>query len=1004
MPSIRDFSGGVLNQELLGKDSGAGIMIDANNVLSSWNGELRKRTGTAWLTNLSEYKRIIPFRKPDGDDLILLAGDGVLDAYEYINDFEIKPFYVPVGDAPVFPDTGWAGTTTNGKYEIKTSSSSEPNTWGAGFDVITERGPKYYGRGSLYTGGYLSATNTTAFIEISSTDPQVFQSATIRWCLTCSGNRKGHYKGWMEPIIQYSDDGSTWTSVLTTIKNPIPFGGTDAYRASYPYGVGSSQKTENYVVFNVSNANYINPHRYWRIFFQTRIPNNSTFGSERLEFFVSDVKYVSSQQSAFHIENNFFTADNVADIKFAQNNNTMILVNGTDKPLNITYQTGVLSVEEHVMSSFDFSAQGYPKCVYFYQNRLFFGGFTLYPTRVWGSAFGNFSDFLKPASDSILPTSPIYVDCVEIKNIIENLWGGTNALYCLSSDGVSMIDAQGGIVATDNIEFKLRNREPVDGMTPTVKDDIMIYLGRDKRKIFMTDFDFVVQRFKANNISKSYDNFFKTGIRELHFIPNKSSLIYGLLENGKAFCLLLDTQGGKNAIFPMSISGQIWDLQPVKYGDKTNLCMITQRSGGFMLEHKFTQEDQELMDFLSLEDKQQYTKNVCANNNVYLDCSCRRTYEQDVEFIKDLPYSAGQIVSVYADGVYVGDKKIAYASNGQIYAWVSDTEGTLFTDTDTPDTLSIIYDEYGEQTNKFGVISSVSSDSLTTHIVTSGQIGYYAWKATTDIDVTPISGYSPAWIGKFVRDRNLDIVGDYSTSNAWVQGGETGYTTKDNPSVGEKLRAKGGRGYYDKADIVGVTQFSAWTKTKNPNIGDSVYNENFEQIGTITNVNTVGIEIDGLIYTRHSDSDKKNEEPIDKYVVFNRSQDLDVAYDSSTIKLDEPAKEIVLGIPYGSYSVIKLATPYTSKKHVKEIATYFINTGYLEMGNSFDNLQPILNNMYDNIDILNKPVLLNGEYVKTIDKTVDNLPYVILKSDKALPFMITGIDFKVDYSNYQGGI
>jgi hypothetical protein len=60
--------------------------------------------------------------------------------------------------------------------------------------------------------------------------------------------------------------------------------------------------------------------------------------------------------------------------------------------------------------------------------------------------------------------------------------------------------------------------------------------------------------------------------------------------------------------------------------------------------------------------------------------------------------------------------------------------------------------------------------------------------------------------------------------------------------------------------------------------------------------------------------------------------------------------------------------------------------------------------VYDKVDLLNKPILLNGEYVKTIDKTVDNLPYVILKSDKALPFMITGIDFKVDYSNYQGGI
>ena len=52
MPSIRDFSGGVLNQELQNLDKGAGVLFDCKNVLSSWNGELRKRTGTAWLATL----------------------------------------------------------------------------------------------------------------------------------------------------------------------------------------------------------------------------------------------------------------------------------------------------------------------------------------------------------------------------------------------------------------------------------------------------------------------------------------------------------------------------------------------------------------------------------------------------------------------------------------------------------------------------------------------------------------------------------------------------------------------------------------------------------------------------------------------------------------------------------------------------------------------------------------------------------------------------------------
>ena len=1014
MPSIRDFSGGVVNQELLGKDGGAGIMIDANNVLSSWNGELRKRTGTAWLANLPENKRIIPFRKPDGDDLILLAGNGILEAYEYVNDSEIKPFYVPTGEAPVFPNSGWAGNTTNGDYEIKLSSTADSSEWGAGFDLTPNvGGQKFFGKGALFAGGYNSSANTTAFVQISSNSPQVFDSTRIRWCLTCSGDRKGHYKGWLEPIIQYSDDGELWTSVLTTSKNPLPFGGTDAYRASYTYGIGGSQKTENYVLFEVANVNHILPHKHWRIFFQTRIANRTTVGSERLDLFVSDVKYVSAEQKAFVKESSFFTEQNAVKIKYSQNGNTMILVNGTDKPLNITYRTGSLNVEEHVMSDFDFVSQGYPKCVCFYQNRLFFAGFDLHPTRVWGSAFGNPSDFKRPADGEMKSTSPIYADCVEIKSIIENLWGGTNALYCLSADGVSMIDAQGGIVATNNIEFKLRNREPADSMTPTVKDDVMIYLGRDKRKIFMTDFDFVVQRFKAHNISKTYDNFFKSGIRELHFVPTKSSLIYGLLENGKGFCLLLDTDATKNAIVPLAIDGQIWDVQPVKHGDNTNLCMITQRSGGFMLEHKLPQECQDLMDFFTEEEKQDYSQSIIASNNVYLDCLVRRSYEEATNNIQNLPYSSGQIVSVYADGRFLGEKQIYSFSGGTMYAWSSVNGETFYTDTDQPNAQTIIYDEFGEPTDKFGIISNVGAGKITTHIKSLGDVAYYAWRAVTSVTVTPREGYNDN--GVFNRYLEGDTT-SYPAGYAWKQGNLIRYSYEPENPMTERGWLYGGAATRQPAvsQIVSMQTQVLYSKDRSVVVGTKVYSTDFFEHGNITSVGTdkAGqtaytydyVEINGVHYYRHSAGDTYREEPIDSYVDFLRDESKDISYQGNGISLDEDVLNVVIGIPYESVAVLKFATPYTSKKHVKEIATYFINTGYLEIGNSFDNLHPILNNVYDKVDLLNKPILLNGEYVKTIDKTVDNLPYVILKSDKALPFMITGLDLKIDYSNYQGGI
>ena len=47
---------------------------------------------------------------------------------------------------------------------------------------------------------------------------------------------------------------------------------------------------------------------------------------------------------------------------------------------------------------------------------------------------------------------------------------------------------------------------------------------------------------------------------------------------------------------------------------------------------------------------------------------------------------------------------------------------------------------------------------------------------------------------------------------------------------------------------------------------------------------------------------------------------------------------------------------------------------------------------------------MNGNYTKTLDKHSFETPYVIVRSNKGMPFIITGIDYKVDMGNYQGGV
>lgn len=765
MPSIRDFSSGVLNQELQNTDRGAGVFFDCRNVLSSWNGELRKRTGTGILKSLSANSKIIPYRLPNGDDMILLLSNGRIDCYSIADDGSLYTYKIGTDSTNMFPASNTWSADTNGDWTVASSYS------GNYYPAIAST--------KSLTSEEIQTMGSTVYIS-NETDDFVFKSAKFTW--TFSNRTSVQIRRYdTDPIIQYSDDGNTWISVDTSVSE----------RHTTSGHVGQSVITS--IWFYVYNDMYLGLHPYWRVFFrdgyitsgQPIVNPSCTVSMKECNCWTA----VTKQDLVFN--NCPYTEGDFDNIRWAQNGNTLTMACKGKQPYQITLSGGLFTDSLFTPSDETtiYTNNGYPACVAYYQNRLWFAGFSDRPTTVWSSAFGSFTQFTVP--NPIAATSPIKVTGTEIVDPIENMFGANNALYCLSADGISMIDAQGAIVATDQVEFKLRNREPVAPVIPTVKDDIMMYIGRDKQKILITDYDFVVQRFKAVNIANNYNNFFKAGIKEIHYIPRKSSLIYGLLEDGNWFALLFDSSLQKNGLFVFDSYGSISDIQPIKKGDETKLLIISQIQDGFYyLEEKFSQAEQEIMDFMTQQEQENYTRDVINSKLAYLDHSVSFVYEEPTNIISGLPYLEGEQLEVIADGQYLGTK-------------------TVLLNTDTGD-----------------------------------------------------------------------------------------------------------------------------------------------------------------LY----------------------------------IELDTDVSQVVVGYAYDSYAVLKFVTPYTERKFPKEIAVNFINSGYLEVGNTFDSLKSVLNNLVESVSISNKRILMNGNYAKTLDKHSFETPYVIVHSSKGLPFIITGIDYRVDMSNYQGGV
>lgn len=898
MPSIKDFSGGVINQELATKDNGGGFVIDCKNVVSSCNGELRRRTGTRWLATLNEDSRMIPFRRPDGNDCLLVFSNNKVNGYSYVDDYNIEQIREYSGESPIFPAaSNWTSNSisdgtitwtisTSSTYNTKYYTAINPDT---AYTISSGRGVIYYKySGQLLNWSDWSSSGTELSVTLQNSTPTLIktikivngysavQSSTIfpaaRDLQTLITNARA--VAWA-PKLQYSDDCITWTTISSNLVETYYYGNSRT---------DSTNQVSSFVTSILTQNLHTIPHLYWRVSYTNQKENTGVSTSPipnypelNKHIRISNVEYYPVSGGDVFEATTPFTTENLQNLKYAQVNDNLIVCDGINNPQKYTISGETILASDYILSASPSSGLyvdgNFPSCCCFFQNRLWFSGFPSNKTTVIGSKFNVFDNFTIPAT--VLSTSPIEVKSVEIKSIVENLYGGNLALYGLSADGISMIDAQGSIVATNNIEFKLRNREPVNEMTPTEKDDIMIYLGLNKKNIFITDYDYIVQRFKAHDISSNYNNYFESGISELHYIPQKSRYIYGLNSDGSFFALLFEIDKEKNALFPFNTNGRVLDISKIKYNNNIRLVMVVERNGRFFIEEKNTVQYNELFDLTTPEQQKIMSSNVFVSKENYVDCSTFYLLDGEKTTLLDVPYQVGDKVQCITEAGYCGELLV----------------------------------EDGDPVLK------------------------YKWHAS----VVPPEGF-PQYV--------------YVSTDDYAQ-----------LSVGDIV--------YSKQTVDGVDYFSI--------------------VGIVGGFYTNGFYI---------------QSEFENQTLYHASMVSESAIITGSTKVELPGAyyQVILGYSYESYAVIKFTVPYTSQKYLTEIATNFINTGYLELGSSFENLEPIVGNLVDNVYLDDRPILMNGIYKKTITKETEFSPYLIVSSDKGLPFTITGINYKIDYSNYQGGV
>lgn len=602
----RSFFSGKYDREFSGQENAitAAGMVYCKNVLSSPQGECKARPGTEWLTNLDNESVIIPYRRRGGD-LALVFSDSIMTIKDFSQpdaDYEIKEKNLIV----------WTNTANNVPASTPVSVTGDVTSNNNAFLYWTASPTSIISTSS----NKITATNAKIFLNMG------FASAKAISQLSLRVFGFGSSIAWLVgAYLQYSDDNTYWATMPLT--EPVNF---------------QHETIDNYAwVKGTFKAELSESHRYWRVFLDfANIPtvvlnrNNYSFSLKGLVF-----EEVSSSISSFAT---VYTNDNLKNLKYSQQGADLIICDGQHNPYKFSMTGNVPSFQE---LTYNFLvSDGKPSCVRFFQNRLFYGGFETYPTRVRGSRFGNYADFTIVTQDATV-ADPISIECNQFTEKITDLWGGFTVLYAQSSEGIAFVTGM-----TSTPDFTLRCSEKASGITPTMKDNIMFYVGYDRRKIYAFSYDNNIQQFVAPDISLYWQEVLKNRISEIHYVDSRCKAVVGSLDDGTGFLLL--SEGNSVGYFPFDINGKIFDVSIIKDNEDAHIFFVVDRGSYWTIEKLHLPE---FMLETNAFEQTNWERNLATQQNLlkspYFDCWKKVVNEYNFAFSYDA--ETGNISPVQTD-------------------------------------------------------------------------------------------------------------------------------------------------------------------------------------------------------------------------------------------------------------------------------------------------------------------------------------------------------------------
>ncbi len=298
------------------------------------------------------------------------------------------------------------------------------------------------------------------------------------------------------------------------------------------------------------------------------------------------------------------------------------------------------------------TVQGYPSCVTFYEERLFFAGSTEKPQTVWGSKSADFENMTPGVNDDDALAFTIASD--EVNAIRWLSPGKVLAIGTTGGEYTMRATAQDEPVTPTNVQVKRETTRGCAYVLPIRNDAVVLFLQRALRKIREFVFTFETDSFASPDLTILAEHVTRGGLVQLAYAREPDPVIWAVRADGTLLGMTYertqDVVGWHRHILGGSFGTGNAAVEsaaviPSPNGDHDQLWLVVKRT--------INGASKRYVEFL----EQQFEEGDAQADAFFVDSGL--TYEgAPATTISGLDHLEGETVSVLADGAVEPDKTV----------------------------------------------------------------------------------------------------------------------------------------------------------------------------------------------------------------------------------------------------------------------------------------------------------------------------------------------------------